>query len=301
LKSGISSIDENLHCIDLSPPIRGFENFISIWVKLGEPSFIVDTGPAVTADQLLEALEHLNIRSIDYILLTHIHMDHAGGVGILSEAFPRAMIVCHPSGIPQLVDPSRLSAATVAALGDIGSAYGVMPPVQEERLMASDQFSCQGVTAVFTPGHAANHISYHSADTLFAGEAAGVYRRISGVKPYLRPATPPRFFFDIAVKSIDDLIALDPESICYGHSGINEDAVFMLKTHKQQLILWKEVIEDELSRDAGQKEPADLLDRLLQDDPHMEGFHRLNPDMAARERFFLLNSVSGFVGFLKDR
>jgi hypothetical protein len=56
-----------------------------------------------------------------------------------------------------------------------------------------------------------------------------------------------------------------------------------------------------LSRDAGQKEPADLLDRLLQDDPHMEGFHRLNPDMAARERFFLLNSVSGFVGFLKDR
>ncbi|MCK7504193.1 MAG: MBL fold metallo-hydrolase [Desulfobacterales bacterium] len=95
----------------------GFADFISAWLVQGRPSFLVDVGPASTAGQLLAALDTLGVTRLDYILLTHIHLDHAGAIGQVARRFPAARIVCHEKGIPHLVDPTQLWEGTRKVLG----------------------------------------------------------------------------------------------------------------------------------------------------------------------------------------
>jgi glyoxylase-like metal-dependent hydrolase (beta-lactamase superfamily II) len=97
--------------IDLNIPELGYSRFISGWLYSGrEMTFLVDTGPACTHDVLVDALRANGVKKLDWILLTHIHMDHAGGAGHLARDFPEARIVCHPKAVQHLVDPSRLCA-----------------------------------------------------------------------------------------------------------------------------------------------------------------------------------------------
>jgi len=86
------------------------------------------------------------------------------------------------------------------------------------------------------------HVSYLTEKYLFAGEAGGVFLSLNSGDEYLRPATPPRFFLEISTGSINTLIERNPERICYGHYGIRENAVNMLKKHRNQLLLWEEII-----------------------------------------------------------
>jgi len=301
LDARIRKISKRLFQIILIPPIPGFDHFISVWVSAGQPSFIVDTGPDVTAGQLCKGLAALNIRCLDYIFLTHLHMDHAGGIGTIAARFPEASIVCHPFAIPHLMDPSRLQQATIDALGDTGRAYGVMRPVPRSRLVGTDDFHSDAVRAIDTPGHSADHVSYENATHLFAGEAGGVFLSISRKHPYLRPATPPRFYFNVAVMSLDRLISHAPRIICYGHCGWRADAVAMLKAHKKQLFLWEKIIGAEMALQHESDFYSECADRLLQEDSLLAAFSHMDPATAKRERFFLLNSIRGFSGYLQNR
>jgi hypothetical protein len=137
---------------------------------------------------------------------------------------------------------------------------------------------------------------------LFAGEAGGVCLDISGNGFYLRPATPPRFFLETSIQSIDALIFRKPSMICYGHFSIKEDAVSLLKTHRDQLLLWEEIIKDEIVNLQG-TEGEDLFNgcllRLLKQDPCLKDFFYMDEAVKERERGFLKNSIKGFTGYLQ--
>ena len=120
--------------ITLVPPMKGFDNFITAWVYRGKQALLVDTGPSVTADALLSALAEIGCRP-DMILLTHIHIDHAGGIGRVSNAFPDTPVICHAKAIPHLVNPEKLWQGTKQTLGAMAEAYGPIDPVPETRLM----------------------------------------------------------------------------------------------------------------------------------------------------------------------
>ena len=117
----------------------------------------------------------------------------------------------------------------------------------------------------------------------------------------MRPATPPKFFLDTAIHSIDDLISMRPEKICYGHLGLKEAAVKMLNQHKEQLYLWENIIRNEI----GDSENDDFFFRcskiLLAEDHLLAGFSDMEEDVKEREKFFLLNSIKGFVGYIENR
>ena len=101
-------IDENLYDVRLNFKQTNTENFLSTWVyKDSKLCFLVDCGPASTIDPLIAELSEIGIEKgdLDYILLTHVHIDHAGGVGDLLSHFPRASVICHPRGIKHLIDP----------------------------------------------------------------------------------------------------------------------------------------------------------------------------------------------------
>jgi glyoxylase-like metal-dependent hydrolase (beta-lactamase superfamily II) len=297
----IQKIADDLFLIPLNLATTGFNEFISVWLYRENRTVLIDVGPSITAADLLRALQELKINQLDYILLTHIHLDHAGAIGEIADAFPQTPIVCHQAGLPHLVEPSRLWEGTQKVLGSMALSYGPIKPVAANRLMAADDFSTEFITPIITPGHAAHHVSYQTEKYLFAGEAAGVYVSMPQNTFYLRPATPPKFFLDIALQSVDALIACHPHAICYAHYGINEDASKMLKIHRKQLLLWEKLIKDEMNN-CGSKDPVDpCMQRLLKEDPLIADFDQLSSDMQARERYFLQNGITGYLGYLNSK
>jgi len=295
LNHQIRQLTDNLFLITLPPVAPGFQNFIGVWLYKGEKTFIVDTGTSSTSDALLQALGETGVRDLDYILLTHIHMDHAGAIGEISGYFPDAPVVCHKDGIPHLVDPVRLWEGTKKTLGSIATAYGPVKPVDISRLVDASAFNDGRITPVNTPGHSLHHVSYLFKDYLFAGEAGGVHYPLTSGREYTRPATPPKFFLNTAIESIDILISKHPEKICYGHLALKENAVKLLQQHKDQLFLWEDIIKNEV----GNSQQDDLISRcteaLLKKDPFLAGFSDMEEDVKEREKIFLINSIKGFV------
>jgi len=292
---------EDLYLISLPVPITGFDGFIGAWLHVGDPLVLVDVGPAVSAPYLLSALSELGFGPPDLILITHIHIDHAGGLGAVAAAFPGARVICHPKGVRHLVDPERLWIGSLKTLGPIARAYEPIAPVAAEMLIAHDQLQHPSIRCLETPGHAAHHVSYMIEDLLFAGEAGGVCLPMADQTLYLRPATPPRFFLETSLASIDRLIAKSPQRICYGHIGQRDNAMEMLTTHRNQLLVWLDMIRP-FQQAAGDRDEAmqACAEYLLANDPLLQGFDTLSPDTQARERNFIANSIKGYWGYLEE-
>ena len=300
MQAAIRQLSAELYLIVLNPPIEGFDDFIGAWL-INEPGMttLVDVGPAATADQLVSAMSSVGVDRLDYILLTHIHLDHAGAVGHLARRYPEAKVVCHPKGTAHIIDPTRLWEGTVKTLGDTGRAYGPMLPIDPLALATEDQLAEAPFELLDTPGHSAHHFAIAVGPYLFAGEAVGVCLSLHGDEIYLRPATPPRFFLETSLSSIDRIMNARPASICYGHLGMQPDAMVLLSRHREQLLFWKTLLQPEV---CSVQEIGPHVDRwvdlVLAADPLLAGFARLTPEVQRRERGFLRNSVKGFAGYL---
>ena len=299
MNARVDRVSDDLSLITLTPPRKGFTNFISAWLYRAEISFLVDVGPSATARGLLESLQNLDVTHLDYILLTHIHLDHAGAIAEIATQFPQTPIVCHEAAIPHLVDPSRLWEGTRKVLGSMADAYGPIRPVAADRLVDAAQFSSNEIGPIITPGHAAHHVSYNTDRYLFAGETAGVCYSLDRNKVYMRPATPPRFFLETAINSLDLLLECNPTNLCYGHYGIRKNAMQMLQTHREQILLWADTIREVIA-DTASPDPIDAcIQRLLDVDPLMARLHDLQDEVQEREKYFLQNSLRGFIGYLE--
>jgi glyoxylase-like metal-dependent hydrolase (beta-lactamase superfamily II) len=296
----VEKISDTLYLITLFPQIPGFDDFIGVWLYKGKETFVVDVGPSVTIPSLVKALESLKIKHLDYILLTHIHIDHAGGLGDIVDFFPKARIICHEAGIPHLIDPERLWKGTVKVLEDIGRAYGRIKPVDSKHLVDAKTFCSSIVTPVITPGHSQHHVSFYTKEFLFAGEAGGVCLSLDNGGKYLRPATPPKFFFETYLNSIDKLSALNSLKICYSHLGVRDDAQRMLRMHKDQLFLWKRIIKGEMKNLDNKDFVDNCINILLREDKLLSGFFEMENSVRKRERDFLANSVKGFLGYFRS-
>ncbi len=297
----ITRFSDTIWRIALTPPIDGFDDFICCWVWAGAEKCVVDPGPSATASELLTALREIGVNNPDYILLTHIHIDHAGGIGEIAAAFPETPVVCHKKAVPHLIDPEKLWNGTVKTLGDTGRAYGRISPVPEMQLLKAEDLSSQFIKAILTPGHAAHHVSFMTPEKiLLAGEAGGVNIAFDKNREYLRPATPPKFSLETAVASIDRLLAENPEIICYGHTALRTNAAELLNRHKDQLFFWKKIIKKEIEQNPQPNLTSRCADALIKTDPLLGELVNLPSAICKREKFFLENSIKGFVGYLKD-
>ncbi len=283
------------------PELDGFTDFISAWLWQGPPILLVDPGPAAGLERLMRGLEALGIGQPDAILLTHIHLDHAGVVGHLCDRWPAVPVICHRSAIKHLTDPARLWQGSLKTLGATARAYGEIRPVAAERLVDAETCRIGGLSAVATPGHAPHHVSFLVQDVLFAGEAGGVFYDIGGAQ-YLRPATPPRFFLETHLESIDRLSSIGHARFCYGHFGLSEDGPRLLAAHRRQLLLWRNLVAETMQ--AGLDGSA-LIDacrqRLLGSDPLLAPFAAMPAATQRREAGFLNNSIRGVVGYLQEQ
>ncbi len=284
--------------IEIRQDRPGFDQFIGSWLCRNKLTLLVDVGPANTADRLLESLAELDVEEIDYILLTHIHIDHAGALADVLARYPMAQVVCHEKGISNLADPARLWAGSLDVLGKVAELYGEPKAVPAERLIAHTSCPAKGITVIETPGHAAHHLSFAYDGRLFAGEAAGNFFMVNG-KEYLRPATPPRFFLPVFLESVDRLLSLNDQPICYAHFGRAPSSHRMLKRFRNQVLAWEEWIRQELFRDKQEIEER-CVDALLAKDANLSAFEKMDPATRARERTFIANAVRGFLGYFRE-
>ncbi|HKL27090.1 MAG TPA: MBL fold metallo-hydrolase [Desulfuromonadales bacterium] len=283
----------NLTCIDLDQPDHeGFRRFISSWLyrdkRLG---FLVDPGPLSTIPHLLAELDKAGVERLDLILLTHIHIDHAGGTGALLDRYPEAKVVCHPDGIPHMIDPAQLWQGSLKVLGDLARTFGEIIPVAAGRIGCAELLAGTGLRMHRTPGHAPHHVCYQMEDLLFGGEVAGVRAEVpQGI--YMRPATPPRFVLEVAVDSLERMLALEPRSLIIAHHGLVEPASDYLRIARGQLQLWVRGVIETASKDTADSE-QELFDWLLGQDRHFRNFEQLPADIQARERYFFGNTCRG--------
>ena len=286
-------------CIDLDQPeLTGFRQFISSWLYCTEKfNLLVDPGPLSTIPHLIAELQRYGVERLDYILLTHIHIDHAGGTGALLREFPAAKVICHPDGIRHLVAPAKLWEGTRKVLGQkLAAAYGEIVPVPAANILFEEEIGTAGVRAFLTPGHAQHHCCYLLDDLLFAGEVAGV-RCVVPNGILIRPATPPRFILEIALDSVERMIALMPRRMVFAHYGLVDTAGQHLTIARNQLLLWVKGAAA-VATVAGAEQEEAFFAWLQEHDEHYRNMAQLPEDIRARERYFFGNTYRGMAEYV---
>lgn len=293
----------DLQLLDLDFERSGYRRFISCWVaRSAVLTCVVDPGPAASMPQLLAGLRDAGVQDLDYILLTHIHIDHGGCAGHLLDVFPEAKIVCHPRAVTHLLQPDRLWEGSRAVLRDKAALFGRPRAVPESAIASASAVEEAGITVIRTPGHAPHHLSFLWDDVLFAGEAAGTRFPLPDGGIYMRPATPPRFRPDIALDSLQRLLAQTGTArrLAFAHYGAVEEPRRYLEIAAAQIPLWIDVVAS-LAGDGDWSQ--DLQDRaisaLISADPCFAPFSGLPDDIRARESEFFRNTLEGILGWLQ--
>jgi glyoxylase-like metal-dependent hydrolase (beta-lactamase superfamily II) len=220
------------------------------------------------------------------VVVTHIHLDHAGGVGDVARAFPKATVYVHEKGARHLVDPTRLVDSAAMVYGDLlDSLYGRLDPTPQERVhvLADGEGIEVGpgrvLTTVDSPGHAKHHLGLHDSESgiLFVGDAVGVRLPDAGV---LRPSSPPPDFdLDQALHSLQQFAARSPSGIALAHYGLVPNHETVLDEAADTLQRWAHVAEQAWreGRDiAAALEAAFAADLTDVDEAHREKLETLN-------------------------
>ncbi len=236
--------------IDTRP--SGMEEVTAGYLITGPAPVLVETGSQSSAATVLAALTDLGLGADDLagLAVTHIHLDHAGGVGDLARAFPNATVYVHEKGARHLADPTRLVASAAQVYGELlDNFYGRLDPTPAERIVALEDGAAIDVgggrrlTAVHSPGHAKHHLALHDSESgiLFVGDAVGVRLPDAGV---LRPSSPPPDFdLDQALTSLGKFADRSPSGLALAHYGLVPDHSTVLEEAAATLTRWAAVAE----------------------------------------------------------
>jgi len=235
----------------ISLPFQGEEKIIGSYVMASENELaVIDPGPASTANALLSAICELGFDpdNITHLLLTHIHLDHAGGVGLLLSQMAKAQVYVHGKGAPHLIDPTKFLASATRIYGDrMHELWGDVLPVPEGRVQVLRDNQVLNVAnrrleVHYAPGHASHHVIFYDVHSgeLFAGDAAGV--RLQGID-YVRPPTPPPDLdLEVWSQTIDKLKQLRPDVLYLAHFGPVNMPIKHLERLREKLFSWGDFV-----------------------------------------------------------
>src|SRR5580700_2598354 len=228
----------------IGPGVLEIDTLLGGWTRVtagylieGPSPVLVETGSQSSVPTLLAALAELGVGASDLagVVVTHIHLDHAGGVGDVARAFPKATVYVHEKGARHLADPARLVDSASRVYGPLlDSLYGRLDPTPAERIHVLGDLeeirvsASRSLVSVDSPGHAKHHLALHDSlsGVLFAGDAVGVKLPDAGV---LRPSTPPPDFdLDLALHSLHRFADRRPTALALAHYGMLEEPLDVL-------------------------------------------------------------------------
>ncbi|HVM12464.1 MAG TPA: MBL fold metallo-hydrolase [Actinomycetota bacterium] len=302
------AVADGIHGIDTL--MFGREGATSAYLVEAREPALVETGPTTSLEALLAGLADLGVGPGDlaHVIVTHIHLDHAGGAGALAPHFPDATIWVHERGAPHLSDPTKLLASATRVYGAerLAEMFGSVDPVPAERLRALTDgdviaLGDRRIEAVYTPGHASHHVCLFDDRTggVWVGDALGVF--LPDVR-ILRPATPPpEFDLELAIESIDRVAAREPRMLMFSHFGPATDVGHLCSLAVRRVRKWTAIVEEALGQTDDPKEVARILRERTQTEINPAGART----EALEDRYDLLSSIEmnamGLSRYLRKR
>lgn len=268
---------------EIDTQMGGYAGITAGYLIRGERPALIETGTALSAPTVVAALAALGVESADLatVVVTHIHLDHAGGVGDIARAYPSATVVVHERGARHLADPSKLVASARRVFGDdMDTLFGELLPTEAERLQVigdSGEVDLGGgrrLLAFHAPGHASHHLGLVDSETgdLYTGDAAGIYIPETAD---VRPSTPPPDFdLALALASMQRFRDLQPQRLLFSHYGPVSDVDDVLARSAEELVAWVDLVRSERNRGADVDHAVAML---------RERTAAAAPEVAARE------------------
>lgn len=257
MESGvITGLGNEVYQIDTR--MAGYQGITAAYLIRSDRPCLVETGTAPSAPVVRDALTALGVGPGDLatVVVTHIHLDHAGGAGDIAEMFPVAQVVVHELGARHLADPSRLMASARKVYGDeLDNLFGALAPTPADRIRTVERTGVvdlgggRRLESHYSPGHARHHVGLIDSlsGDLYVGDAAGVFIPETGD---LRPATPPPDFdLGVALESLRMFGALLPTRLLFSHYGAVDAVQETLQRSAEELRVWVE--QTRLARGAG--------------------------------------------------
>jgi glyoxylase-like metal-dependent hydrolase (beta-lactamase superfamily II) len=268
------------HVIDLGHQAPGI--VACYLLDTGDGPALFDCGPTTCIPALEAGLaEHgVALTDVRHLLLSHIHLDHAGAAGVLVRMHPELQVHVSEVGAPHLIDPSRLEASARRLYGDaFDELWGELAPIPSANVHAvGDRVA--GLECFPTTGHASHHVSYLAGDgTLYAGDAAGV--RLRGASFVMPPCPPPEFDLEAWETTLQEIERRAPSRLALIHFGLFDDVQEHLAELRETLARWSQRVEDGMDEEAfiaaarfdvSQSDP-DLVDAYQRAGPYWHHFH----------------------------
>lgn len=296
-------MDSDVATIDLGHDVHGIDTLMSGYAGItagyliaSERPCLVETGTARSAPAVQRALDSLGIGRHDLatIAVTHIHLDHAGGVGDLAAAYPSAEIVVHQRGARHLADPSKLMGSARRVFGDLmDTVFGELAPTDAARIRAVDEIGeidlggGRQLTTYYSPGHAQHHVGLLDSVSgdLYVGDAAGIFIPETGA---IRPSTPPPDFdLDLALHSLRHFADIAPQRLLFSHFGPVSHVGPALEEAAEELRIWVDAVR-ETRADALDLDHAVTMLR----ERTADRYGRLSTDPEVDEKFEFLSSTA---------
>ncbi len=257
---------------------------------------VIEPGPAVLVPEIQKAAGELGIKRPEYIIPTHIHLDHAGALGKLAEIFPDTWIVLNRQGAKHMVEPSRLIESTRMAFGDdFEKTYGSILPLPESRLkLVRDgdrlKLGSRQLLIIHTPGHAAHHIAIFDTKTrgLFCGESLGLIYGLG--YPPLPAVAPPSFDLELYLNDMKNLKTLKPRLLFYSHGTVAHEPEKLIDTAIENSKLVGDLILRDLK--AGRDDEAIIK---------AVGDYLAEHFKAPLDEYELQSNVSGYIHYFRKK
>lgn len=280
----------------LEQRITGASGVFTAYFIVDGGGALIEPGPAVLIPGIQEAFRELGIKSPEYIIPTHIHLDHAGSLGSLCKLFPKTRIVVNQQGARHIVEPARLIKSTRMAFGaDFERVYGPILPVPEARLMVvadGERLGLGGreLEIIHTTGHAPHHIAVFDTKTrgLFCGEALGLI--YSPGYPPLPAVAPPSFDLERYLSDMERLRALKPRLLFYSHGDVANEPERLIAAVMENTRL----VGDFILRDLKAGESDEAITRRV-------GEYLSRRFGATLDEYELVSNVNGFIHYFKKK